>query len=147
MLGIHNRCKDMGSTHCTTQAVSLQTLATCFLHAMEWVWPFLGGCGMLFRLLLLVCWLWLPPLSQCHVHIGSQHNVHQDHCHHSTHHRAVLVPQNTCARDKHVTITSYAAVGLPRPLLRVPITKYKIIPHPNPNPNTKMTVNTIPKQM
>ena len=29
----------------------------------------------------------------------------------------------------------------------VPITKYKIIPHPNPNPNTKMTVNTIPKQM
>lgn len=113
MLGIHNRCKDMGSTHCTTQTVSLQTLATCFLRAMEWVWPFLGGCGVLFRLLFLVCWLWLPPLSQCHVHIGSQHNVHQDHCHHSTHHRAVLVPQNTCARDKHVTITSYAAVGLP----------------------------------
>ena len=30
-------------------------------------------------------------------------------------------------------------------LLHVPITKYKIIP--NPNPNTKMTVNTITRQM
>ena len=34
-----------------------------------------------------------------------------------------------------------------RPLLHVPITKYKIIPNPNPNPNTKTTVNTIPTQM
>ena len=34
-----------------------------------------------------------------------------------------------------------------RPLLHVPITKDKIILNPNPNTNTKMTVNTIPKQM
>ena len=34
-----------------------------------------------------------------------------------------------------------------RPLLHVPITKYKIIPNPNPNPNTKTSVNTIPTQM
>ena len=59
--------------------------------------------------------------------------------------------------DRYVYIDALAVllvhVGLAHarpnkgPLLHVPITKYIIIPNPNPNPNTKMTVNTITKQM
>ena len=57
-------------------------------------------------------------------------------CEHTYIARCVYVPACACVR-------AYMC-GL---LLHVPITKYKIIPNSNPNPNTKMTVNTIPKQM
>ena len=66
-------------------------------------------------LLLLVRRLWLLALSQCHIDVCSQHNMHQDYCHHGTDHRAVAKPKDTCARDNHITMTSCTEERVPGP--------------------------------